>query len=262
MFREKMVTPAIPERVYILCKIVEKGPISNGELKEKMEPAYLNSKSSTSYFSDYRTAAEELELITTSDNMISLSVESNVLKSRQTMRKYVNGMLRKFSNGQFYQVTHAYYMMGSNVLRGEKNLSNLGPLMSELTQRPVDAMAMRAWRFWMEYLGLGYLQDTFMIPNADIFLRDVIELSGLEKGKIYSFGEFINKILPYCGIIMDGNAENRQLNYGMSNGLRTLHDAGFLKMEHILDQKDIWTLYPLKAHPIRDTVTNITIGGK
>lgn len=25
MFREKMVTPAIPERVYVLCKIVEKG---------------------------------------------------------------------------------------------------------------------------------------------------------------------------------------------------------------------------------------------
>lgn len=35
MFREKMVTPAIPERVYVLCKIVEKGPISSSELKEK-----------------------------------------------------------------------------------------------------------------------------------------------------------------------------------------------------------------------------------
>lgn len=262
MFQEKMVTPAIPERVYVLCKIVEKGTISNSDLKEKMEPAYLNTKTSTSYFADYRTAAEELGLIMTSDNMISLAVEPEVLKSRQSMRKYVNGMLQNFSGGQFYQVTNAYYMMGSDVLRGEKNLSNLGPLMSELTHRPVDAMAMRAWRFWMEYLGLGYLQDTFMIPNADGFLQDVIELSGLEKDKIYSFGEFINKILPYCGIIIDDNLENRQLSYGMSNGLRTLHDAGVLKMEHILDQKDIWTLYPLKAHSIRDTVTNITIGGK
>ena len=36
MFREKMVTSAIPERVYVLCKIVEKGPISGSELREKM----------------------------------------------------------------------------------------------------------------------------------------------------------------------------------------------------------------------------------
>ena len=49
MFREKMVTPAIPERVYVLCKIVEKGPISSSELKEKMEPAELNADTSTAY---------------------------------------------------------------------------------------------------------------------------------------------------------------------------------------------------------------------
>ena len=152
-------------------------------------------------------------------------------------------------------------MLGADALKTEKNLSNLGPVMSELTGQKVDAMAMRAWRFWVSYLGLGYLQEMFMIPNADIFLQDVIELAGLEKEKKYSFVEFINRISPYCGIIMDENPKNHRLSYGMSNGLRTLHDAGILKMEHFLDQKDIWTLYPLKAHPIRDTVTNITIGG-
>lgn len=226
-----------------------------------MEPAELNADTSTAYFPDYRTAAEELGLIITSDNMISLAVDPSVIESRQTMRKYVNGVLRKFSDGQFYQVTHAYYMLGADALKTEKNLSNLGPVMSELTGQKVDAMAMRAWRFWVSYLGLGYLQEMFMIPNADVFLQDVIELAGLEKGKKYSFGEFINLISPYCGIIMDETLKNHQLSYGMSNGLRTLHDMGILKMEHFLDQKDIWTLYPLKAHPIRDTVTNITIGG-
>lgn len=261
MFREKMVTPAIPERVYVLCKIAEKGPISGSELKEKMEPAELNADTSTAYFPDYRTTAEELGLIITSDNMVSLAVDPSVIESRQTMRKYINGVLRKFSDGQFYQVTHAYYMLGADALKTEKNLSNLGPVMSELTGQKVDAMAMRAWRFWVSYLGLGYLQEMFMIPNADVFLQDVIELAGLEKGKKYSFGEFINLISPYCGIIMDETLKNHQLSYGMSNGLRTLHDMGILKMEHFLDQKDIWTLYPLKAHPIRDTVTNITIGG-
>lgn len=43
--------------------------------------------------------------------------------------------------------------------------------MSELTGQKVDAMDMRAWRFWVSYLGLGYLQEMFMIPNADVFCR-------------------------------------------------------------------------------------------
>ena len=39
MFKDKMVTPATPERVYTLCKILEKGSKSVAEIREKMEPA-------------------------------------------------------------------------------------------------------------------------------------------------------------------------------------------------------------------------------
>ena len=257
MFREKMVTPAIPERVYVLCKIVEKKPISNAELKEKLEPGYLNN--SSSYYADYRNAAEELKLISIADNIVSLSVEPSVIKTTAHMRRYINGILNEFQNGQFYQVTRAYFEMGSDVLKGDKNVANLAPLMSQKTNRPVDAMAMRAWRFWISYLGMGYLQDMFFIPNADVFMKDVIEIVGFEKNHRYSFGEFIRRILPYSKIIMNSDPSNRSINYGVSNALRSLHDTGYLKIEHILDQDDIWNLYPLKAHTISSTVTNITI---
>lgn len=50
MFKEKMVTTAIPERVFALCKIVEKGSIYAGELKNKMEPEFLGNGSV--YFND------------------------------------------------------------------------------------------------------------------------------------------------------------------------------------------------------------------
>ena len=257
MFREKMVTPAIPERVFTLCKIVEKRAISSSDLKGKMEPDYLNQ--TTSYFPDYRTAAEELKLITVSDNMISLSVDPSVIKTAATMRKYVNGLLSEFQNGQFYQVTKAYFEMDSNVLNGEKSLVALAPIMSKQLNRPVDAMAMRAWRFWVSYLGFGYLQDMFFFFFAAVFLEDVISIAEIDKGRRYSFGDFIAKIRPYSEIIINYDAANRQLNYGISNGLRTLHDAGIIKLEHILDQEDIWNLYPLKAHSISGTVTNITV---
>lgn len=257
MFQDKMATPAIPERVYTLCKIVEKKPTTLSDLKEKMEPSYLNQTSS--YFSEYRSAAEELKLISVSDSMVSLAVDSKIVKTTDSMRQYINGMLEEFGAGQFYLVTKKYYELGNKVLTGEKNVAELAPIISNLISRPVDAPAMRAWRFWMSFLGLGYLQDMFIIPNADTFLADIINIVGFGKNQRYSFGEFINRILPYSRMIIDADPSNHQLNYGVSNGLRTLHDAGIIKLEHILDQEDIWNLYPLKAHTISGTVTNITI---
>ena len=85
MFNDRMATPAIPERVFTLCKIVEKRPISSSDLKERMEPEFLHN--SSSYYADYRNAAEELRLISISDNMISLAVNPEVIKSIESMRK-------------------------------------------------------------------------------------------------------------------------------------------------------------------------------
>lgn len=257
MFREKMKTPAIPERVYTLCKIVEKKPLPVKELKNKMEPDYL--QQSTSYFSDYREAAEELGLISIADETAELAVSPSVVRSLADMRRYVNGRLEAFADGQFYRVTKAYYGWGVKVLHGEQNVANLAPALEQELGVSLDAKAMRAWRFWIAYLGLGYLHDMFIVPNADGFLHDLISCADFEKKRTYSFGEFIERILPCAKIVIDGEPSNRQLNYGVSNGLRTLHDAGILRMEHILDQEDIWSLYPLKAHTIEATVTNVTI---
>lgn len=253
MFQNKMVTPAIPERVYALCKIVEKKAISTSEAKEKMEPSYLNQ--ATSYYNEYRNAAEELQLITVTDNVLSLGVEPSVLNSMDSMRFYVNGQLDRFREGQFYKVTKAYYDMGERILHGKQNVANMALLISS----EIDATAMRAWRFWAVYLGFGYLQDMFVIPNADIFLRDLIKRGGFEKNKRYSVAEFLEKIRPYADIIIDPENESKTFNFGVSNGLRTLQDAGYIKMEHIMDQENTWNLYHIDALSANETVTNITI---
>ena len=189
-----MVTPAIPERVYALCKIVEKGPITASEIKEKMEPDFLGNKSS--YFNDYRNAAEELGLISISDDLVSLAVEDKVVKSTDNMRKYINQQLEKFNAGQFYLVTNAFFEKGSDIFKEDKNIANLGPMFSEMTGLQVDAMAMRAWRFWASFLGFGYLQDMFIIPNANVFLKDIILESNIEKNKMYSISEFVDILSP------------------------------------------------------------------
>ena len=257
MFQNKMVTPAIPERVYTLCKIVEKGAISSAEIKEKMEPAYLNQ--TTSYYSDYRNAAEELQLITITDNVLSLGVNSSVLKNMDTMRSYINGQLIQFSEGQFYKVTKAYYNMSEGILHGEQNVANMASTMTSMTGISVDSMAMRAWRFWAAYLGFGYLQDMFVIPNADVFLHDIIEKVGYDKNKRYSITEFLEKLRPYSDIIIDSSSGSKTFTFGVSNGLRTLQDAGYIKMEYIMDQEDTWNLYHINELSASETVTNITV---
>lgn len=256
MFKEKMVTPAIPERVFALCKIVEKGPITFSDLKDKMEPDYLGNGSV--YFNDYRKAAEELGLITVSDDMISLAVDPKVIKNMPSMRLFINSTLEQLNTGQFYLVTNAYYSMGSGIFKEDKNIANLGPLFSEMTGTAVDAMAMRAWRFWASFLGFGYLQDMFIIPNAFVFLSDIIAASKLEKKKLYTISEFVNEITPMGNIIIS-DVSSKSFSYGVSNGLRALHDMGIIKMEHIHDQEDMWTLYPLKAYSNDVTITHITI---
>ena len=256
MFGTKMVTTAIPERVYALCKIVEKGSITSNELKEKMEPEFLGNGSV--YFHDYKNAAEELGLITISDDVITLAVESKTIRTIFDMRKYVNSQLEKFNTGQFYLVTKAYFEKGKDIFKEDKNIANLGPLFSDLTGIQVDAVAMRAWRFWASFLGFGYLQEMFIIPNARIFLEDIINSVSFEKHKKYSVSEFMDLLGSKKNIIISDDG-GKEFNYGVSNGLRALQDIGKIKMEHILDQTDIWTLSPLKAYSNDSTITNITI---
>lgn len=256
MFKEKMVTTAIPERVFALCKIVEKGSIYSSELKNKMEPEFLGN--GTIYFNDYKNAAEELGLVTISDDLISLAVDPQIVKSIESMRTYINSHLELYNTGQFYLVSNAYFDKGNDIFKEDKNIANLGPMFSKMTGVPVDAVAMRAWRFWASFLGFGYLHEMFVIPNANVFLGDVITSSNLEKKRMYSLSEFVDAITPMANIVISDIAA-KKFNYGVSNGLRALQDAGKIKMEHIHDQEDMWTLYPLKAYSNDSTITHITI---
>ena len=228
MFREKMKTPAIPERVYTLCKIVEKKLLTVQELKNKMEPDYL--QQSTSYFADYREAAEELGLISVTDQNVELAASPSAVRSMADMRRYVNGRLEEFADGQFYRVTKAYYARGANVLHGEQNVANLAPSLEEEIGRPLDAKAMRAWRFWIVYLGFGYLHGMFLVPNADVFLHDLMDGTDLDQHLTYSFGEFIENILPRAGFVFHADLSYRLLIYCVPTCLRPPHPPRVLRM--------------------------------
>lgn len=257
MFKGKMDTPGIPERVFALCKIVEnEKTITLQDLKERMEPSYLNQ--TTSYFGEYKTAAEELDLIKIEDNTVSLLAAPAVIENIFEMRKYINGRLEYYADGQFYKVTKQFYDLGDKVFQLGTNVATWGKELSELTGTSVDEKAMRGWRFWVPFLGLGYRHEMFVIPNACNFILDLVNKSELEENQLYSFNDFISALRPYCNIVIPGDITNRTLNYGVSAGLRTLHDNKIIKLEHIMDQ-EAWSIYPMPGHSIEDTVTSVSI---
>ena len=114
MFGNRMKPSAIPERVYVLCKEVSSKPISEYILRTSLEPQNLGGK--TQYFGDVRTAAEQLQLISTKEDKIALAVERDVVNSMDNMRHYVNMHLEMLSDGLFYKVTQGYLDMGTEIL--------------------------------------------------------------------------------------------------------------------------------------------------
>ena len=263
MFGNRMQTSAIPERVYALCREIASRPMDESDLKNLLEPQNLGGK--TPYFGTVRTAAEQLQLITTKENTISLAVDKEVVKSMDNMRRYINTHLESLSEGLFYRVTQGYLDKGNEVLK-YTSVSKMADTMSHMLGEKVTEDDMRAWRFWMAFLGFGYLHDSqagaagILLPNVSTFLRDVIDVMAIKKKTEFSIDDFVSKIMPYAGVALHYAAETKSFNYAFSNALRMLNEIGFIKIEHRQDAKEIWSLYQYDGQDI-ETITHVTIGG-
>ena len=264
MFGNRMKTSAIPERLYVLCKEVVGKPMNENTLKSMLEPQNLGGK--TPYFGDVRTAAEQLKLISIKENEISLAVDKEVVKSMDNLRHHINMSLESLSDSLLYKVTRGYLDLGTEVLE-HNSVSKMSDLIGREIGEKVIEDDMRAWRFWMAFLGFGYMHDSqpgaagILLPNVAVFLRDIIENLKLKKKTEYRIDEFVSVITPYANIALHNASEKKNFNYAFSNAIRILHDLGVINAEHRLDAKEIWTLYPSDGHDLNDTVTHITIGG-
>lgn len=257
MFTKNMYTEAIPERIFALCKLVEKGSISKLEAKEKMEPHFLNS--TNNYFQVYLTTARELGLIAELDGNLSLIADKEKIKNMNMFRRYVISKLETFKDGYFYKVTEEYSKNGLNLCKEYVNIAESASYFSKAINEKVVENDLRAWRFWASFLGFGYLHNMNMIPNADIFLWEIIKLKKIEMKKLYPIRSFIDELRPYCNILINPESKSKELNIAVSNGLRTLHDQRKIEMHNIPDSKDMWTMIQIDTHAISRIVTHIEI---
>jgi hypothetical protein len=245
---------ALPERVYSICKFVEKEPMTEKDAKELMEPKFLGQ--SSDYFNASLKAAIELGLVTEDDDMISLIVDPSVIKSLETMREFITNNIGTLSDGSFYKTTKAYFGLSDQIFTLNKKLQDLSSELNKISGEKVDNQKLLAMRFWVQYLGLGYIYDSFFIPNCAVFLGDLIKSANFEVDKLYSISDFFS-ILNASVLITDLDYIRKSMNYGLTCGLRTLESQGIITLEHVQDMQDIWTLFNLSG--VSSTVTNIRV---
>lgn len=243
MFTGNMVTEAIPARVFALYKIVtSKKDISRSELQELMEPSEIYEGSS--YFSVILRTATELKLVDVQDNTVVALVSKEQIKTIDDLRSYVISKLKNYEEEQFYKCTNAIVNLNEKIYKYSSiSDSEMLNYLSERVDQKITAPMMRGWRFWAQFLGFGYMDGLVFLPNAYIFVKDVIKLIGLEKRE-YQMDEFMTMFNQY-GRIMSGNSQNEKfLNLAISGALRELHENGEITLKYISDQASKWILYP------------------
>lgn len=244
MFTGNMVTEAIPARVYSLYKIViSKKDISRAEVQGLMEPEGIYE--GNSYFSIILKAATELKLVDIQDNLIVPLISKDQIKSIDDFRLYIISKLDSFEDGQFYKCTNAIVNMNEKVYK-YSSISDSGLLnniSNQLGQQITPPMA-RGWRFWAQFLGFGYMNNMAFLPNAYVFVKDVIKLMELSKNTEYNIDDFMIRFNQY-GKILSGNLQpERNINIALSGALRELHDNGEIELKYSSDAENRWILYP------------------
>lgn len=246
MFIGNMVTEAIPARVFALYKIVDsKKAISRSELQGLMEPKDIYE--GTSYFSAIIKTAEELRIIENHGNMISLSEGKDKFKTIDDFRSYVISILQDLSEGQFWKCTNVIVNMSEKIyeysaISDSSMLNYLSKMLGETIKPPM----IRGWRFWSQFLGFGMMNDMTFLPNAYVYVKNVLRLMNLEKKQEYTMSDFMGKFMQYGRIILSPTAADKNLNIAMSSALRQLHDNGEIVLKFGSDQEIKWILYPSK----------------
>lgn len=244
MFTGNMVTEAIPARVYSLYRIAtSKKDITKTEVQKQMEPEGIYE--GNSYFSIILKTATELKLVEIQDNVIVPLVSKEEIKSMDDFKLYAISKMESFGEEQFYKFTNYVVNMNEKIFEFSNIAdSNMLNLVSSQIEQQITAPMARGWRFWAQFLGFGYMNGMAFLPNAYVFVKNVLKLMELEKKKEYKIDDFMTRFSQY-GKILSGNLQpERNMNIALSSALRELHDNGEIELKYGSDAESRWILYP------------------
>jgi len=266
MFDNNIKTEPIPERVYELCKMVSRGDIDDDIARERMEPSGLNTSGTAYYPSIREVCIQELKLIEKDNNILKYVGDKKILKNLDTFRMFCNSIVLRNSESSFYKIVQCFLDANDTWLR-YKTLTDIN-IRREIQEKAkitlVDEKMMLGSRFWISFLGFGYIQEgsaMYFLPNMHIALQDYCELAELEKNREYSVKEFIEVIYQNASVALRSAEEKKEFNVAMSNALRQMHDRKEIVLKNNLDSKEKWKLFLDSTHEFADEFTHIVYKG-
>ena len=167
------------------------------------------------------------------------------MKTMDDFRLYAISRLDLFENDQFYKCTNAIVNLNEKIYTyGSISDNDMLSFLSNATGQQINAPMARGWRFWAQFLGFGYMNGFVFLPNAYIFVKDVLKLMELEKKKEYLIDDFMIRFNQYGKILSGNMTPDKSINLAFSSALRELHDNGEITLKYISDQGSKWNLYP------------------
>lgn len=246
-----------PERVLALCRMVAKQPMEKKELQRILS---LNWKADADHAlvnAAYKVAMDELGLIQLNENLVSYTADLSIIADTTAFRRYVSANIFQRSDTTFVMFTkwviaqnERIFAMGS--WQGMANTcKDENPEIRSIAENPA-----LGWRFWVTFLGLGYLSGTMLIPNMKIRLQDILATSFAERFKYNESIQAKEFVQWLAHRIPEADLHGR-LPLAVSAGLRTLNELGLIKLESWRDSERVM-LYSIDGDPVND-FSHITV---
>lgn len=253
MFKEhydNMRPGPTPERVLAVSKLAA---CMNGTKDDVIKASLLYMQSSTaSEIDTIRKSidtAKELGILEEKDGKIKSIVDDKILSNYNTFRKYVSKRVFATTSTSFFKVTEWYINKNEKIMEKENWEAIAASAVADGIEN-ISENDILGWRFWVSFLGIGYLHNKTLIPNMYIRINDLIELADWETNDRIPANEFIKWLYsnaPEC----KKNSTEITLSLAVSNGLRTLHEQDKIELIVQRDANRV-RLYPIDGYPIND----------
>lgn len=244
-----------PERVLSVCRLIAHKSMTRDEIYEAMTLGLNDSTDQIRRSID--VALEELSLIKEEAGSLMLAVDPAVLSSPTSFRRYVSSRVFSAKDTTFYLFTKWVIAQNERIFSlksWEGMAKTCGSEIKELSQ--MNENAGLGWRFWVSFLGLGYLSGSMIIPNMKLRLEDILATTYTEK---FKFNETIlaQDFMLWLSTKMPEVEIGNKLPLALSAGLRTLHEVGLIKLETWSDSTPIMLHY-VDGDPI-NSFTHISV---
>jgi len=216
--------------------------------------------------------------------VVTLAVRADQIEDPEAYRSYMRSTLlgvtaEDDANYRFNIYTAWYAAQDADVFR--MDATDLYAKFNESVypnaeERQFNATKLAAWRRWAAFLGLGWVlragNSRTLIPDARERIRSVLPNIFGDAGEL-AMAACISRLGETCPELDGGalffrawqashpGARGNDVSLMTSTGLRALHDEGTIRLVHVADAGDSWSLFPAEGSSFGSEVTHIVRGG-